>query len=134
MMAEDCSCKWQGIARLVYKGYNIDMKLKLGLIIIFSLLTLISACSTVSTTTPVQEPINDQNSILNKEVPIVPPTFTIDQPAGLNPGKFLGTVYVSDRDHLFHREDCFNLGIPNTPIDRQQALIEGYNPCPVCNP
>jgi hypothetical protein len=62
------------------------------------------------------------------------PTFTVPEPANINPGKILGTVYISDKDRKFHKADCSRLGISNTPINRQSATLQGYDACPVCNP
>ncbi len=103
------------------------------LVIILSLL-LAAACSPPNTSPLDPEPSNNQDSILNRQVPIAVPTFTAPQPANLNPGKFIGTVYISDQDRKFHREDCSNLAPSNTPVPRQQAIIQGYTACPVCNP
>jgi hypothetical protein len=104
------------------------------IIIIFSALLLMSACSLGSNSTSVQEPSPTQDFDFNKGVPIAVPTFTVPQPANINPGKFLGTVYISDKDNKYHREDCLNLASPSTSIPLQQAKIQGYTACPLCNP
>ena len=116
--------------------YNGRMNLKTGLLIALSLcfLCLMVGCATKSPPQPVEPPSDTQGSAFNSEVPIVLPTFTIPEPANINPGKLIGSVYISDRDHKFHRAGCANLALVNTPVPRQQATIQGYSACPVCNP
>jgi hypothetical protein len=112
----------------------MGMNLKLSFFIVISLALLLSACSLASNSMSLQEPSPTQDSAFNKDVPIVVPTFTVPQPANINPGKFLGTVYISDRDRYYHKENGLKLGFPSTPTDLQKAKIQGYTACPVCNP
>ena len=118
------------------KNYNIVMKFNRYLFVGLTLLvvSLLTACSTSSTPTVSEESTDDQGSSFNPDVPIVVPTFTIPQPAGINPGKFIGTVYISDKDNKFHRADCPNLALTSTPLPRQQATIQGYSACQECDP
>jgi hypothetical protein len=96
----------------------MGMNLKRSLFIVISLaLMLLSACSLASNSMFLQEPSPTQDSAFNKDVPIVVPTFTVPQPANINPGKFLGRVYISDRDRYYHKENCSKLGFPSTPTD-----------------
>jgi hypothetical protein len=119
-------------------SYNAGMKFKLAILIISLPLLLVSAgCSPLSTPTPAQAPPDNQHDAIDStsgSIPIAPPTYTVPQPANINPGKFLGTVYISDKDRKFHRAGCPNLATMNTPIARESAIIQGYTACPVCNP
>ena len=105
------------------------------IVVTLSLVTvlLLAACSNPATVdpslTPSESPEDNPGG-----VPLVLPTFTVPEPANINPGKILGTVYISDKDHRFHKADCPRLGISNTPINRQSAILQGYDTCPVCNP
>jgi hypothetical protein len=118
------------------KNYNIVMKCNRYPFVIISLLlvSLLTACSTANTPTNPEELTDDQGSPFNSDVPIVVPTFAVPQPAGINPGKFIGTVYISDKDNKFHRADCPNLALTSTPLPRQQAVVQGYSACQVCDP
>ncbi len=97
------------------------------------LLLLMAGCSLIPRgTSPTPTDTPDTGTIGG--VPIVLPTYNVPEPANINPGKIIGTVYVSDRDHNYHRADCSLLGLSSTPINRQAAIIQGYNACSVCNP
>jgi hypothetical protein len=108
----------------------------IGLIII--VLPLFAALAGCSETTPIPTPLptNDQDNTVSGsgDVPIVLPTYNVPQPAGINPGKITGSVYISDKDHYFHTKDCPKLGFPSTPVNRQSAIIQGYTADPFCNP
>jgi hypothetical protein len=114
------------------------MKFKVAMLIIsLPLLLVLAACSPSSTPTPTQAPSNNQDNVPGSAaggIPIAIPTYTVPQPANINPGKFLGTVYISDKDKKFHRAGCPNLNTINTPIARESAIIQGYTACPMCNP
>jgi hypothetical protein len=113
------------------------MKLKLisTFITLLSILIAAGGCYPANTSTPISTSTPDEViGSTESGIPIVLPTYTVDQPANINPGKIIGTVYISDRDHNFHKADCPNLGIINTPINQQSAIIQGYSACSVCNP
>jgi hypothetical protein len=115
------------------------MKLKLIsiLIILFAVSIMFGGCYSANTSTSTPTPTDTGDYVIGSTesgIPMVLPTYTIDQPANINPGKIIGTVYISDKDHNFHKADCTNLGIINTPVNRQSAIIQGYSPCPVCSP
>ncbi len=116
------------------------MKLKAGAAIVSLMLLLIGVgCSPNSTTpTATQAPADTQDSLIgstkNVVVPLMLPTYTVPQPPDINPGKFIGTVYISDKDKYFHKAGCPNLGANPAPIDRTGATIQGYSADPFCNP
>jgi hypothetical protein len=117
--------------------YNILVKSR-HLIFAIVLLALLAVPAGCSSGTPVPTPLPsasaDQALPGPGDVPIVLPTYDIPQPAGINPGRIIGTVYVSSKDHYFHTRDCPNLGPGATAIDRQSALLEGYTADPFCHP
>ncbi len=112
------------------------MNLKNGPFIIVPILLLLlsAACSMTAKSTPSPEPVINQDSSPQLGIPIGLPTYTLSEPANINLGKFIGTVYISDKDQKFHRSDCLNLSPASAPLPRQQAIIQGYTACPVCNP
>jgi hypothetical protein len=105
------------------------------LLVVLPLLLLMAGCSLIAREHSPTQADNQGTADSNPGgVPIVLPTHTIPEPANINPGKIIGTVYISDQDHNFHRADCSRLGISNTPINRQAAIIQGYGACSTCNP
>ena len=110
------------------RGLRIDLN---GLVIL-----LISGCSAGHSIAPSAPPTEQEtNSAPNSGgVPIVVPTFGIPEPANINPGRIVGTVYIGDLNRYFHTESCPNLGSSPTALSRQAATIQGYSACPVCNP
>ncbi len=110
----------------------------IGVVILASALVIILAgCSSAATEASLPPSTTDEDYVIgstNNAVPIVLPTYTVPQPADVNPGKIIGSVYVSDKDRLFHRQGCPNLGASSTAVMRQSAIIQGYSACPVCNP
>jgi hypothetical protein len=67
-------------------------------------------------------------------LPVLLPTYTLTQPADINPGRFIRTVYISDHDNTFHKSGCPNLTTNINPIPREGALIQGFTACQVCKP
>jgi len=115
------------------------MKLKAAILPITSLLllSLLAACSAVNTSTFTPTLTGEEDTIIGVTepgLPIILPTYTVPQPANINPGKIIGTVCISNHDKYFHRDGCSNLTINITTISRQSAKIQGYSACPVCNP
>ena len=115
------------------------MKLKVFSLVFLAstLVSILAGCSTASTEASPPPSITDEDYVIgstNNAVPIVLPTYTVPQPADINPGKIIGSVYISDKDRMFHKQGCPNLGAASTPVIRQSAIIQGYTPCPVCNP
>jgi hypothetical protein len=97
---------------------------------------VVAGCAAVRTGTPSAPAASPESSPADYpgQVPIVPPTFSIPQPADINPGRIIGTVYISDHDHYFHSAGCPNLGASPTALSRQAAVLQGYAPDPYCNP
>jgi hypothetical protein len=115
------------------------MKLKAAILTITSLLvlSLLAACSAESAPTSTPALPEEQDAVIGATepgLPIILPTYTVPQPANINPGKIIGTVYISNHDKYFHRDGCSNLTTNVTSISRQSAQIQGYTACPVCNP
>jgi hypothetical protein len=115
------------------------MKFKEITLAVISLLVLscLVACSPVGEVSPSETTPEDQDVVIGSTgtgLPIFLPTYTVPQPANINPGRIIGSVYISDRDKKFHTADCPNLGPDEKAVARQSAVIQGYSPCSVCNP
>ncbi len=115
------------------------MKVKETLTVAALLLGLLysAACSSASQASPTETTPEDQDVVIGSTgtgLPIFLPTYTVPQPANINPGKIIGSVYIAEKDKKFHTADCPNLGSDSQAVARQSAIIQGYAPCPVCNP
>src|SRR5512147_2609746 len=99
------------------------------------ILLLLTACAPAPETATAVESTVPLSSV-EPALPTDLPTYFLPEqnPAFFKPGNIIGTVYISDKDRLFHQEGCTRLGAKSTGVLRQQAQIQGYSPCPKCNP
>jgi hypothetical protein len=106
----------------------MNVKLKYLFIVLLMVMSVLASCS---------GSLSDRQDSLSStpsDLPLLLPTHTLAQPAEINPGKFIGTVYISDHDNDFHTSGCPNLTTNVRPVPREGALIQGFTACPLCKP
>jgi hypothetical protein len=94
------------------------------------------ACSSSAPVPPPSSLNPTPEAAYSPDLPLDVPTYFLPQqnPVGINPGNFLGTVYTSEKDRYYHRQDCSRLGRTVTALSLTEAKIKGYSACPLCKP
>lgn len=105
-------------------------------LIVLAVLLAAPACSTYSPVLPLSSPTLTLETTRSADLPVEVPTYFLPQqnPVGINPGNFLGTVYISEKDMYYHVQGCSRLGRNVTGMSKTEAKIKGYSACPLCKP
>ncbi len=107
--------------------------MRISVLLLIASLVAFTACASPATlpksptpTAPTQQPF-----VLPEKAPN--PGTTVTPQAPPTPTK-TDIVYVTRTGEKYHRAGCRYLSKSQIPMERKQAISEGYSPCSVCRP
>ncbi len=100
-------------------------------------LLVFTACSSASTspTIPQVPTPTEQPTLQPQTTPAQSPTVAPETPApSPKPTIATDTVYITRTGEKYHRANCRYLSQSKIPVERKDAISNGYAPCKVCRP